>query len=153
MDDKNSDSCSQEKESYIPKPSTIGLMNGGLMEDGYIMSKPGCFVNRFGKQIGPQGKGNVCENLSFYLRDRRSVGDQLNHGVVRLVNFCKRFVIIKGTECMGIDVCVVGGRLVNVIGCVIIGTASSDGGNKCGGLGTDGNKVGNRTSVLVNNVF
>ncbi|GJY61260.1 agamous-like MADS-box protein AGL62 [Tanacetum coccineum] len=89
---------------YSESTGTIGLMNSGLMEDGYIMSKPGCFVNCFGKQIGPQGKGNVCENLSFYLGDRRSVG----------------------TECMGIDVCVVGGRLVNVIGCVIIGTASSD---------------------------
>ncbi|GKB14341.1 hypothetical protein Tco_0848264 [Tanacetum coccineum] len=123
----------------------VGLNGyGGLMEDGYIMSKPCCFVTRFGKQIGPQGKRNVCDNLSFYLGDRRSVGEQLNHGVVRLVNFCKRFVIIEGTKCMQIDVCVVGGRLVNVIGCVIVGTASSNGGNECGGLGTDGNKVGGR---------
>ncbi|GJV30210.1 hypothetical protein Tco_1386658 [Tanacetum coccineum] len=92
------------------------------------------------------GKGNMCDNPEFYLGNRRSIGEQLNHGVVGLVNFCKRFVIIKGTECMWIDVCVVGGRLVNVIGCVIVGTASSDGGNECGGLGTDGNKVGGRGS-------
>ncbi|GKB14336.1 hypothetical protein Tco_0848259 [Tanacetum coccineum] len=77
------------------------------------------------------------------LEIRRSVGEQLNHGVVGLVKFCKRFVIIKGIECIWIDVCVVGGRLVNVIGCVIVGTASSDGGNECGGLGTDGNKAVN----------
>ncbi|GJZ37007.1 hypothetical protein Tco_0583198 [Tanacetum coccineum] len=96
-------------------------------------------IDEHDEQIGPQGKRNVCDNLSFYLGDRRSVGEQLNHGVVGLVNFCKRFVIIKGSECMWIDVCVEGGRLVNVIGCVIVETASSD-----GGLGTYRNKVGGR---------
>nr|GEW59029.1 hypothetical protein [Tanacetum cinerariifolium] len=57
------------------------------MEGGHTMWKFWFLVNRVGMQTGQRGKGNVYDNLSFDLGDRRSrVGDQVSHGVVGFIN-------------------------------------------------------------------
>ncbi|GJS29014.1 hypothetical protein Tco_0489634 [Tanacetum coccineum] len=87
-----------------------------------------------------QGKEDcVCTNRVFFLVIEGVAVSNRYMCVVGLVNFVRDLIIIKGSSVCGLDGVVEGGRLVNVIGCVIVETASSD-----GGLGTYRNKVGGR---------
>nr|GEX00901.1 ribonuclease H-like domain-containing protein [Tanacetum cinerariifolium] len=114
---------------YLGSRGSQGLMKVGGIEGDHL-------TLGYRRQ---QGR-NVGGYLSVGLDDGCSNADEIrSHGFVVFND------ISNGRGCFDDDLgCCLGGRLVNVIGCVIAGTASSDGGNECGGLGTDGNKVGDR---------